>query len=67
MFRFDGIKFHATGCDRAMPTGAVTRLPFMAIAFRAVHDIAEVQSINTNPLVMVADRAVMDMRNKSPA
>ena len=50
-----------------MPTGAVTRLPFMAIAFRAVHDIAEVQSINTNPLVMVADRAVIDMRNKSPA
>ena len=49
-----------------MPTGAVTRLPFMAIAFRAVHDIAEIQSININPLVMVADRAVIDMRNKSP-
>jgi hypothetical protein len=52
--RVDEIKFHATGWDRAMPTGAVTRLPFyMAIPFRAVHDIAELKSINTNPLIMV--------------
>ena len=37
-----------------MPTGAVTRLPFyMAIPFRAAHDIAELKSINTNPLIMV--------------
>ena len=41
--------------------------PFMAIAFRAVHDIAKVKSINTNPLVMVADRAAIDARNNTPA
>jgi hypothetical protein len=39
----------------------------MAIAFRAVHDIAEVKGINTNPLVMVADRAAIDARNNTPA
>jgi hypothetical protein len=47
-----------------MPTGAVTRLTFyMAIPLRAIHDIVEVKSINTNPLIMVADRAVIDARN----
>ena len=51
-----------------MPTGAVTRLPFyMAIPFRAIHDIVEVKSINTNPLIMVADRAAIDAQNNSTA
>jgi hypothetical protein len=61
--RVDEIKFHATGWDRAMPTGAVTRLPFyMAIPFRAVHDIAELKSINTQSAYHGADRAAINAR-----
>jgi hypothetical protein len=37
------------------------------IPFRPVHDIAEVKSININPLIIVADRATIDERSNSPA
>ena len=50
--------------DQAMPTGQ-SLAPLYGV--RAVHDIAEVKSINTNPLVMVADRAAIDARNNTPA
>jgi hypothetical protein len=39
----------------------------MAIPCRAIHGIAEIKSVNTNPLIIVADGAAIDAQNNSTA